>query len=145
MNNAPADPLSWYYDIPVVTRVYLTGAFMTTVSNLSRSQNIFISPRRSFVQTFYEYLLLYVCLSLFCELTPSKGILVANCLLGVGPQMLISVLYINTVLLPPVLLSGTYRRATQISPISLRNCCIVCYALVGCCNDSFINETPCCM
>ncbi|CAM9939603.1 unnamed protein product [Ascophyllum nodosum] len=30
MNNAPADPLSWYYDIPIVTRVYLTGAFMTT-------------------------------------------------------------------------------------------------------------------
>lgn len=33
MNNAPADPLSWYYDIPVVTRVYLTAAFVTTVSN----------------------------------------------------------------------------------------------------------------
>ena len=31
MNNAPTDPLSWYYDIPVVTRVYLTGAFLTTV------------------------------------------------------------------------------------------------------------------
>ncbi|CAM9308785.1 unnamed protein product [Ectocarpus sp. 8 AP-2014] len=30
MNNAPADPLSWYYDIPVVTRVYLTAAFVTT-------------------------------------------------------------------------------------------------------------------
>lgn len=35
MNNAPADPLSWYYDIPVVTRVYLTGAFVTTVSHFS--------------------------------------------------------------------------------------------------------------
>ena len=34
MNNAPADPLSWYYDIPIVTRVYLTGAFMTTVSEI---------------------------------------------------------------------------------------------------------------
>lgn len=32
MNNAPADPLSWYYDIPIATRVYLTGAFVTTVS-----------------------------------------------------------------------------------------------------------------
>lgn len=31
MNNAPADPLSWYYDIPIVTRLYLTLAFMTTV------------------------------------------------------------------------------------------------------------------
>lgn len=32
MNNAPADPLSWYYDIPIVTRIYLTAAFVTTVS-----------------------------------------------------------------------------------------------------------------
>lgn len=36
MNNAPADPLSWYYDIPVVTRVYLTAAFVTTVSDIAR-------------------------------------------------------------------------------------------------------------
>lgn len=32
MNNAPADPLSWYWEIPIVTRVYLTVAFATTVS-----------------------------------------------------------------------------------------------------------------
>lgn len=38
MNNAPADPLSWYYDIPVVTRVYLTAAFITTVSTLSSAR-----------------------------------------------------------------------------------------------------------
>ncbi|CAM9458785.1 unnamed protein product, partial [Hapterophycus canaliculatus] len=30
MNNAPVDPLSWYYDIPIVTRIYLTAAFVTT-------------------------------------------------------------------------------------------------------------------
>lgn len=36
MNNAPADPLSWFYDIPVVTRVYLTAAFVTTVSGAFR-------------------------------------------------------------------------------------------------------------
>ncbi|CAN0191227.1 unnamed protein product, partial [Discosporangium mesarthrocarpum] len=30
MNNAQVDPLSWYYEIPIVTRVYLTAAFLTT-------------------------------------------------------------------------------------------------------------------
>lgn len=44
MNNAPTDPLSWYYDIPVVTRVYLTGAFVTTVRAEVRVHPAFAEP-----------------------------------------------------------------------------------------------------
>lgn len=56
MNNAPADPLSWYYDIPVVTRVYLTGAFVTTVSPFSLGP---VHSQRSYLRAIILCALLY--------------------------------------------------------------------------------------